>query len=1032
MRPLVLLLLPTLLTACADKVDDTGTSPGPGDEQTDDTGEDENAGGDDSSAPIDTDAGADADGDGYTTDEDCDDTNADINPGAEEFCDGIDNNCDDLIDDDAVDQTTFWADTDEDGEGDAAAALDACELPDGHARNSTDCDDTDAALNTADADADGYSTCDGDCDDAVVGGDAATPGADETCDGIDNDCDEAVDEEATDATTWYADDDEDGEGDASDELSACEQPDGYTLNNTDCDDSDADVFPGADELCNGGDDDCDGDIDEDADDVSTFYADADEDGFGDPSAALESCVVPDGYTDDDADCDDGDGAINPGAEEFCDGIDNNCDDLIDDDAVDQATWYADNDEDGFGDASNAREACEQPDGYTINNTDCDDSDADVFPSADELCNGGDDDCDDAIDEDAADEAIWYVDSDGDGYGDPRDSAEACEQPDGYTSVSSGSFDCDDADSAVSPAAEELACDAVDNDCDGTIDTNTVPTAYATLQEAVDDLDDGAEICVEPGTYTEQLDLSGRTLSLTGQQGAASTTLDVGTTAPMIAIVGESSTFEAGDISISGFTITGDELSADGEDLLGGFAYVEGGTLRLEDLAFSELTGTMANGGGLEGLLVYGVDASLHIQDVTVDDVALGFRGESGDNSERLAGGLFRAVRGQLELDNVTVTNLAVTGDEDRTECFAIGTVLALDDNGSLGADVTDYEGTTFSITALEVRDSSISLHCGERAYGGGLVHFEDTDGELAGFVVTGLEIEVSSSAYGSTGLLIYAWSGDDVDLLLSGLHLSDNVFSVDAPYGQVSALVDTDWADLSDVVMWNNAMEAQGDDDRAYASSLLSVSNGQLSHIDLRGNTIESSGSASPLVGVYGEEADATLNNFIIAGNRVEAGGLYGALDLGAYDGGILTARNGDIVGNFFTGDADFGVMGVSSGDETDLALVSGVQVIANVYDGEGELSAVASWGEDNVTLAYGNLFDNTSDETPWGDVTGSDGNISADPLYTDVSDTDPTAWDLSLRSGSPAIDAGDPDDEDPDGSAADMGAYGGAGGASW
>ncbi len=108
--------------------------------------------------------------------------------------------------------------------------------------------------------------------------------------------------------------------------------DGYNRG-ADCDDSDAAVHPGAPELCNGADDDCDGQVDEaeDLDPTSnpTWYLDADGDGFGNPSVTTADCTAPDGYVADGTDCDDSDPAVNPGAVERFDGIDNDCDGVID-------------------------------------------------------------------------------------------------------------------------------------------------------------------------------------------------------------------------------------------------------------------------------------------------------------------------------------------------------------------------------------------------------------------------------------------------------------------------------------------------------------------------------------------------------------------------------------------------------------------------------------------------------------------------------------------------------------------------------
>ena len=97
--------------------------------------------------------------------------------------------------------------------------------------------------------------------------------------------------------------------------------------------------------------------------------------------------------------------------------------------------------------------------------DCDDEDPEVFPGADEWCNGIDDDCDGEIDEyDAIDVAPWYPDGDGDGYGLGHGALAACEAPSGYAALSD---DCDDEDATVYPGAEEICGDGVRNDCDGT-------------------------------------------------------------------------------------------------------------------------------------------------------------------------------------------------------------------------------------------------------------------------------------------------------------------------------------------------------------------------------------------------------------------------------------------------------------------------------------------------------------------------------------------------------------------------------------
>ena len=177
-----------------------------------------------------------------------------------------------------------------------------------------------------DADGDGHAstgTGGDDCDDANP---SIHSGAVEVCDGVDQDCDGVVDDNAVDAPTWFGDTDADGYGEAADPLSACTAPDGYVADGTDCDDTDPAVHPGADEVCDGVDQDCDGVVDDNAVDAPTWYRDGDADGYGDPAGTQTICTAPEGYVADGSDCDDADPAVHPGVYDACDdGIDSNCD-----------------------------------------------------------------------------------------------------------------------------------------------------------------------------------------------------------------------------------------------------------------------------------------------------------------------------------------------------------------------------------------------------------------------------------------------------------------------------------------------------------------------------------------------------------------------------------------------------------------------------------------------------------------------------------------------------------------------------------
>jgi len=211
-------------------------------------------------------AAQDADGDGYTCGNgDCNDNDATVYPGATEMCDGVDNDCD-------GNPASYECDNDGDGwmQCEECDDNDPSNYPgvdldnDGYAGGccGDDCDDLDPNVHPGvDLDNDGYDVCDGgDCNDLDPN---ANPGATEIpYNGIDEDCD-GEDLTDVDGDGWSAGDD--------------------------CDDSDASIYPGTDELCDGIDNNCDGAIDEGCGD------DDDSDGDDDDSPGDDDTVGDDDY-----------------------------------------------------------------------------------------------------------------------------------------------------------------------------------------------------------------------------------------------------------------------------------------------------------------------------------------------------------------------------------------------------------------------------------------------------------------------------------------------------------------------------------------------------------------------------------------------------------------------------------------------------------------------------------------------------------------------------------------------------------------
>ena len=470
----------------------------------------------------------DQDGDGYTTcNGDCDDTDAAINPGATEVCDGVDNDCDGTVDE-GFDQdndgwTTCGGDCDDNNPGANPDCPDIC--------NGID-DDCDGSIDEDfDQDGDGYTTCGGDCDDTNA---AINPGATEVCNGIDDNCDSLIDPGM--ATTYYADSDGDGFGDENGGDPFCTQPPTHVLDNTDCDDSSINIRPGLPfEVCGNSDDEnCDGVLD-DLGDATVLLSDGtldhtdywvlatndlvniDDDGDGyidvqylrsdlERRFSCDPLAVPWFDARDFGDCDDGNGAVHPYADEICDDLDNDCDGAVDADDGNvmfqgsSVDVHLDLDRDGARSNQIVDEVCPDatvPVGFVLFDgavdVDCDDGDAERSPLLSEVCDGIDNNCDPTDDflEDDTDgdgflacdpsecddnddasngETLWfYPDEDADGYvGAFTDVVASCTQPpDSPLPWARELGDCDDTLASFSPGATEV-CDGLDNDCDGQV------------------------------------------------------------------------------------------------------------------------------------------------------------------------------------------------------------------------------------------------------------------------------------------------------------------------------------------------------------------------------------------------------------------------------------------------------------------------------------------------------------------------------------------------------------------------------------
>jgi hypothetical protein len=458
---------------------------------------------------------------------------------------------------------------------------------------------------------------------------------------------------------------------------------------------------------------------------------------GDKAAGGDDTAIDDADGDGVAtadDCDDENSSVRPGAIERCDGVDNNCDGQVDEGLA--TTWYADVDGDGFGDDANGTDGCFPTEEHsTAIGGDCDDADPRVHPAGTETCDGRDNDCNGQVDDPSMfDYDTYFADTDGDTYGDPANTTDACSQPAGYVNDDT---DCDDADATVYPGADEDGgtgsgvADGVDNDCDGAIDDNLL---YGTGADGAQSISDGsfADIggaCVEVWSVIDDQIVVSDAISFAPGDRAMVVSLEGRPTETDD--VGRWSLVDVGSVDTSSNTITALETVAgafgpDHEQLRSHSVAL----LRVPQVTDLTVSGTLsadAYDGDCGGIIAVLATGTVDISG-TVDLRGAGYEGGDENNSHDSSGRSGSSIEGRG--DKGTAPNVAGGGggggeSSGCSDCTGSGAGGSYGSVGLDGDSSDDLSGSGGLAGSALGGNTLVKLHIGSGGGSGAL----DTSGE---------------------------------------------------------------------------------------------------------------------------------------------------------------------------------------------------------------------------------------------------------------------------------------------------------------
>lgn len=542
------------------------------------------------------------------------------------------------------------------------------------------------------------------------------------------------------------------------------------------------------------------------------------------------------------------------------------------------------------------------------------------------------------------------------------------------------------------------------DCNSEVD-GRVPSQFSTIQEAVDTLPENATICLSPGTYTESFRIQDQTVTILGSAGAV---FDVSSrTQSMIEVVGEASHLELRGVGVTG---TFDPVRT---NLEGGFLNVESGSATLRDVQFDDIAirsaaTPLAAEPTVTGGLVYANEATIILEDVKVDSVQID---ASTGPPLTITGGLFSFLDSDATMRRTAVTNVSldVAGAPDVLR----GTVLYA--YGNRGGVLEDVEVTDVSLTA----DSDGSLFVEN------VVNWSDNVERPT--AVLGLNVTRTNVSVTSTNVYVWALVSLFAQSVTDVVVHEASVTATPSAFGSVGPCLGIDAVEMRHIYVVGNRLFATSKE--SVAGPSLAISRGDATWLDVRDNHVV--GDRVPSAGV-GLHRGVALRNATVAGNR--AGGPETSLVLGAgvYAQSVSWERttlleNVDVVANEARA-PEVGASGVYIGPGGSIIRNSSV-ALNTTSEALGVPQVWVQYPEEEWLVEYTNVY---GSQPLYGSIpnqTSTAGNLSVDPVYTDVSASAPTDFDLTLGPMSPLIDAGDPALLDPDGSRSNIGAFGGPGG---